>query len=66
MGEASVESDGINVFVIYDGKRIAERGRPNTPQAGTWVSIEPGYTVWAKGYPRELVIEYEGKIVSSS
>jgi hypothetical protein len=66
MGEASVESDGINVFVIYDGKRIAERGRPHTPQAGTWVSIEPGYTVWAKGYPRELVIEYGGKIVSSS
>ena len=32
----------------------------------SWVSIEPGYTVWAKNYPRELVIEYEGKIVSSS
>jgi hypothetical protein len=66
MGEAAVETDGINVFVIYDGKRIAERGWPDTPQAGTWVSIKPGYTVWAKNYRRELVIEYEGKIVSSS
>ena len=45
MGQAELESDGINVFVIYDGKRIAERGWPDTPQAGTWVSIEPGYKV---------------------
>jgi len=66
MGQAELESDGINVFVIYDGKRIAERGWPDTPQAGTWVSIEPGYTVWAKNYPRELVVEYEGKIMSGS
>ena len=64
MGQAELESDGINVFVIYDGKRIAERGWPDTPQAGTWVSIEPGYTVWAKNYPRELVVEYEGKVAS--
>jgi hypothetical protein len=60
MGEAAIESDGTNVFVIYDGKRIAKRGHPDTPQAGTWVSIEPGYTVWDKNYPQELVIEYEG------
>jgi hypothetical protein len=50
--------------VIYDGKRIAKRGHPDTPQTGTWVSIEPGYTVWDKGYPQELVVEYEGKVVS--
>ena len=28
--------------------------------------IEPGYKVWAKNYPRELVVEYEGMIVSGS
>jgi hypothetical protein len=64
MGEAAIESDGTDVFVIYDGKRIAKRGHPDTPQTGTWVSIEPGYTVWDKGYPQELVVEYEGKVVS--
>jgi hypothetical protein len=64
MTEASIESDGIDVFVIYGGKRIAKRGHPDTPQAGTWVSIEPGYAVWDKNYPQELVIEYEGKAVS--
>ena len=64
MGEAAIESDGTDVFVIYDGKRIAKRGHPDTPQAGTWVSLEPGYTVRDKNYPQELVIEYEGKVVS--
>jgi hypothetical protein len=64
MGEAAIESDGTDVFVSYDGKRIAKRGHPDTPQTGTWVSIEPGYTVWDKGYPQELVVEYEGKVVS--
>jgi len=64
MGEAAIESDGTDVFVIYDGKRIAKRGHPDTPQTGTWVSIEPGYTVRDRGYPQELVVEYEGKVVS--
>jgi hypothetical protein len=63
MGPA-IGTDGIDVFVIYDGKRIAKRGDPDTPQAGTWVSIEPGYTVSDKGYPQELVVEYRGKVVS--
>jgi hypothetical protein len=64
MGEAAIESDGTDVFVIYDGKRIAKRGHPDTPQTGTWVSIERGYTVRDRGYPQELVVEYEGKVVS--
>jgi hypothetical protein len=64
MGQAAIETDGIEVFVVYDGVRIAKRGEPGTPQAGTWVSVEPGYTVLDKGYPQELVVEYEGKVVS--
>jgi hypothetical protein len=35
MGEASIESDGIEVFVVYNGVRMAKRGQPNSPQAGT-------------------------------
>jgi hypothetical protein len=64
MGQAAIETDGIDVFVVYDGVRIAKRGEPGTLQAGTWVSVEPGYTVSDKGYPQELVVEYEGKVVS--
>jgi hypothetical protein len=39
------EGDGADLFVLLDGLKIAKRGHPGTPQAGTWVSIEPGYEV---------------------
>ena len=64
MTEASIESDGIDVFVVYNGIRIAKPGQPYTPQAGTWVSLKPGYRVSDKDYPEKLIVEYEGKIVS--
>jgi hypothetical protein len=63
VSEVSVESDGRDAFVVYNGVRIAKRGQPNTPQAGTWVSLVPGFRVSYKGYPAELVIERDGKII---
>ena len=57
-GEARVVSDGNDIFVAYDGRRIAQRGRPNTPQAGTWVSLEPGWTVTG-GASGELTIAFD-------
>jgi hypothetical protein len=30
--ECSVERDGHDLFVVFDGKRIATRGRPGTLQ----------------------------------
>jgi hypothetical protein len=39
MTEASIESDGIDVFVVYNGTRIAKRGHPNTPQA--YLNVPP-------------------------
>ena len=65
MNEASIETDGTDAFVVYNGVRIAKRGQPNTPQAGTWVSLEPGYRVFGKGYPLKLVIERDGKIIKN-
>jgi hypothetical protein len=38
-----------DIFVIVDGVKIAKRGRPDTPQARTWVSLEPGWAVRAIG-----------------
>jgi hypothetical protein len=35
--ECTIESDGTGVFVVFEGVRIAKRGEPGTPQAGTWV-----------------------------
>ena len=35
-----------SIFVVADGIRIAKRGGPGTPQAKTWVSLEPGWKVF--------------------
>jgi hypothetical protein len=64
MTEASIESNGIDVFVVYNGNRIAKRADPNTPQAGTWVSLESGYRVFDKDYPVKLIVECDDKIAS--
>ena len=43
--ECRLLSDGSDFFVVYDGLRIAKRGHWGTPQAKTWVSLEPGWEV---------------------
>jgi len=65
MGEVTIETDGIDAFVVYNGVRIAKRGEANTPQAGTWVSLETGFRVFHKGYPAKLVIERNGRIIKN-
>jgi hypothetical protein len=41
--------------------KIAKRGHPGTPQAKTWVSLEPGWTVRdgkrRRGGGGELIVE---------
>ena len=41
-----VVGEGKDLFVEVDGVRIARRGYPNSPQAGTWVSLDPGWEVF--------------------
>jgi hypothetical protein len=60
--ECIIESDGRDLFVIFNGVKIAKRGQPDTPQAGQWVSLEPGYTVYG-GTGDELVIERNGVVL---
>jgi hypothetical protein len=45
VGRIIREADEDDIFVRLDGKVIAKRGHPGTPQAGTRISLEPGYTV---------------------
>jgi hypothetical protein len=33
------------MYVVYDGRRIAYRGKPGTSEARRWISMEPGVTV---------------------
>jgi hypothetical protein len=63
MSKPEIENNGADMFVIFNGVRIAKRGKPETPQARMWVSIEPGYTV-LDGGPSRLVVKYDGKVVS--
>jgi hypothetical protein len=50
--------DGENIFVVVDGVKIAKRGGPGTPQARTWISLEPGWRVLDQD--GGLVIEHKG------
>jgi hypothetical protein len=43
MAKAKIEKTNKSVFVVVDGVRVARRGYPDSQQAGTWVSIEPGW-----------------------
>jgi hypothetical protein len=46
MDKPAIENDGADVFVTFNGVRIAKRGKPETPQARMWVSIKPGRAGW--------------------
>ena len=52
-------NDGKDMFVIVDGVTIAKRGRSGTLQAGTWISLEPGWTVSFNEDQSELLVRYE-------
>jgi hypothetical protein len=60
--EVSAERDaeGDHIYVVIDGVKIAKRGRPGTPQAKTWVSLEPGWRV-LDGPDQTLVVEHDGQ-----
>jgi hypothetical protein len=40
--ECVVEITKTGMYVVYDGDRIAERGKPGTPQAKTWKLLTRG------------------------
>jgi hypothetical protein len=48
------------IYVIFDGKQVAKRGHPETPQARTWVPLEPGYVVLSREDLSALVVLYNG------
>jgi hypothetical protein len=52
--------DGTDLFWEVNGVRIARRGRPNTPQARMWISLEPGWQVLDGKDLKTTVITYNG------
>ena len=55
----TMHNDGEDTFVIADGVTIAKRGRPGTAQAGTWISLEPGWTVSFNEDHSELLVKFD-------
>jgi hypothetical protein len=41
----SFERTENDLFIWFHGLKIAKRGYPGTPQANTWISLEPGWSV---------------------
>ena len=62
-----MQVEGGNLWIVADGLRIARRGRPNTREAGTWVSMAPGWAVTGGGPTgvEEIIVEYQGRRVGS-
>ena len=52
IGIQTVPGEGI--FVVMDGKRIAERG------AGEWISLEPGVAVYSSPDQSSITVEIRG------
>jgi hypothetical protein len=44
-GGVSGVREGGTFFIEVEGVKIAKRGLPGTPQAETWISLEPGWEV---------------------
>jgi hypothetical protein len=45
MAKVKITKSSKDVFVEVDGIRVARRGYPGSPEARTWVSVEPGWQV---------------------
>jgi len=58
-----IEGSGKDIFVFVDGVKVAKRGQPGTPQAGTWVSLEPGYAVFGNADHSHVSITKDGVTV---
>ena len=56
--------EGQEAFVIINDMKIAKRGKPGTPGATTWASLEPGWTVHdIQGSYGLVEVQYNGKRV---
>ena len=56
-----VQADGTDLYAVFHGVRIAKRGAKGTPQARTWISLEPGYRVrdeYGERVAITIVVEY--------
>jgi hypothetical protein len=51
---------GDDMFVIHQGKRVAKRGRPGTPEADKWIPLEPDFEVFDNEDHTAIEVVYRG------
>jgi hypothetical protein len=56
---AAFELAGEDLFVQVSGRRVAKRGKRGTPEARTWISLDPGITVRDVD-ENSLVVQFTG------
>jgi hypothetical protein len=56
----TIHKDGKDTFVLVDGVTIAKRAHPGTVQAGTWISLEPGWTVGFNEDQSQIWVRFDG------
>jgi hypothetical protein len=57
------DHDNVDLFVVFDGKRIAKRGHPGTRHAMTWIPLEPGFSVISSPDHDNITIKYQGLVL---
>jgi hypothetical protein len=55
-----IVGDSGDMLVVVDGVKIAKRGHPGTKHAGTWISLEPGWSVVSPADYKTITVTYEG------
>jgi hypothetical protein len=53
-----MECTGDDIFIVFDGVRIAKRGDDKT-----WVPLEPGWRVLDGPNLESFVVEYDGVLI---
>ena len=59
MPKFDIVPDGRELYLLVEGVRIAKRGQPGSPQARTWISLEPGWQATDIVYPTEIEIIFD-------
>lgn len=64
-GELKIEHNGKDIYVWFHGLPIAKRGHPNTPEAGTWICLIPGYVVTSPDDHSTITVEVDNAVIGN-
>jgi hypothetical protein len=62
--ELLMVSEENDLFIYRNGRPIAKRGHPGTPQARTWISLEPGWEVLDSDDGDSISLTYRGASIN--